>query len=271
MKTALGCAILALLPACAGAPDDESGDDGVDEWVQGAVVSGPISESPNTVSFPSAIFGDGACGSGGSSCTYAMATLTNTGSTSQKISGASATGAFWVTWGGTCNDTAHAKTIKAGQSCTLQFGFKPTAAKSKYAGTGTVTFSSGVSISFALAGKSVAGLTASPSPLVFPNATFGGTTCGSVGGTACTYALETITNNDSTTKTISTASASNAAGAFWVTWGGTCNARDIAPHSSCTLQFGFKPVTAATTYNGRASVSFATGESVSFTLGGTSN
>ena len=116
----------------------------------------------------------------------------------------------------------------------------------------------------------MAGLTGSPSQLVFPNATFGGTKCGSVGGTACTYALETITNNYSTTKTISAASASNASDAFWVTWGGTCNSRDIAPHSSCTLQFGFKPVAAAT-INGRASVSFATGESVSFTLNGTSD
>ena len=66
MRKVIGCAILALLPAC-------TGDDPMTTlrttvwttWSRGRSCRGPISESPNTLTFPSAIFGDGACGSGG--------------------------------------------------------------------------------------------------------------------------------------------------------------------------------------------------------------
>ena len=261
MRKALTCLALALLPACLGEVADDSAD--VD---QQAGVAGPLSGTPDPLVFPNAIAGD-ACPGGG--CTYAMATIKNSGSTSQLITAASATSPFWVTWGGTCNNTTNRKRVGAGASCTLQFGYKPTVANTTSSGTGSITFQSGLILRIKLKGTSVSGLTATPDPLVFPNAVVGGTTCGSPGGTACTYGMITIANNMSAAQTISSASAD---GPFWVTWGGTCNNtvnnKTVASHGSCTLQFGFAPTAAATT-TGTGTINFASGLVLKVGLRGT--
>ena len=109
-----------------------------------------------------------------------------------------------MTWGGTCNGTANNKTIASHGSCTLEFGFAPTAATTTN-GTGTINFASGLVLKVGLRGTGVSGLTATPDPLVFPNAVVGGTTCGSPGGTACTYGTITIANNLGTAQTITSA------------------------------------------------------------------
>jgi len=145
----LGGLCIAVVPACNGGTDDVPV-----EVVLSAATSGPLSATPDPLNFPVANFGDGVCGSGGLSCTYAIATLKNNGATSQRITGASATGPFWVTWGGTCNDLAHAKTIAGGASCTLQFGFMPTAVNATSTGTGSVTFASGRTVTLSLRGVS---------------------------------------------------------------------------------------------------------------------
>ena len=228
-----------------------------------------LTATPDPLVFPNAVVGGTACGSpGGTACTYGTITIANNLGTAQTISGASADGPFWVTWGGTCNDTANNKTIASHGSCTLELGFAPTAATTTN-GTGTINFASGLVLNVGLRGTGVSGLTATPDPLVFPNAVVGGTACGSPGGTACTYGTITIANNLGTAQTISGASAD---GPFWVTWGGTCNStannKTIASHGSCTLELGFAP-TAATTTNGTGTINFASGLVLKFGLRGT--
>ena len=179
-----------------------------------------LTATPDPLVFPNAVVGGTTCGSpGGTACTYGTITIANNLGTAQTISSASADGPFWVTWGGTCNSTANNKTVPSHGSCTLELGFAPTAATTTN-GTGTINFASGLVLKVGLRGTGVSGLTATPDPLVFPNAVVGGTTCGSPGGTACTYGTITIANNLGTAQTISSASAD---GPFWVTWGGTCN------------------------------------------------
>jgi hypothetical protein len=114
-----------------------------------------VKASPDPLVFPNATVGAGACGAqGATSCTYATATLTNTTTVAQHISSASASSVFWVTWGGTCNSLALSKTIPPGGSCTLQFGFHPTAAHTTSTGIGSVTFDSGIVPTFQLRGTS---------------------------------------------------------------------------------------------------------------------
>jgi hypothetical protein len=253
MKKAIACVLLAVLPACADVTDDDS-----IEVEAAAAVAGPLSETPDPLVFPNAMAGDGACGSAGSqSCTYAMATLKNSGTVNQRITAASASGPFWVTWGGTCNNTTNAKTIRPGVSCTLQFGFAPTTASATSRGTGTVTFASGLVLRFGLRGTSVAGLTATPNPLVFSSTAVGG----------ISYGMITINNNFSVPQTIT---GGLGGGPFWVTWGGTCNTdtKTIASHTSCTLQWGFAPTAVGTT-TATGTVSFSSGQNLSVGLQGT--
>ena len=204
MRKAISCLLLALLPACDEGVADDSTD--VDQL---AVVAGPLSGTPDPLVFPNAIAGD-VCPGGG--CTYAMVTIKNSGSTSQLITSASAPNPFWVTWGGTCNNTTNRKRVAARASCTLEFGYKATFGNGASSATGSITFHSGLVLKIKLRGTGVSGLTATPDPLVFPNAVVGGTTCGSLGGTACTYGTITIANNLGTAQTITSASATARSG-----------------------------------------------------------
>jgi hypothetical protein len=83
---------------------------------------------------------------------YKMVTISNTGSTSETITGADATAApFWMTWGGTCNNLTYDKVIPAHGSCTLQWGFHPTAT-GLVTGLGNITFKGGATVSVFLNG-----------------------------------------------------------------------------------------------------------------------
>jgi hypothetical protein len=67
--------------------------------------------------------------------------------------GSTANTVFWVTWGGTCNvDDDY--TVPAHSSCTVQFGFEPTAANTTYVSTGTLDFSNDAQLSLNLKGRS---------------------------------------------------------------------------------------------------------------------
>lgn len=269
MKKLLVGLVLATLSACSGAPEAEFEGEAVE--VSQEALLGPINVLPDPLYFPQATVGDGVCGSGGASCTYAMATLTNTTNVVQTIKSASATSPFWVTWGGTCNNLANAKKIQPGASCTLQFGFKPPISGNGYAGTGTINFVSGIKAQITLRGRATP-VTASPSPLVFPNATVGAGACGSSGAKSCTYATVTLTNNTGQDEKIATATAPSP---FWVTWGGTCNSsaygKVVPKGGSCTLQFGFKPTAAGTAYSGIGYVNYESGSLTPVPLRGTSN
>jgi hypothetical protein len=77
--------------------------------------------------------------------TYAMVTITNTGSGTETIDGGYAPlSEFWPTWGGTCNVT-YAYVIPPHTSCTLQWGFKPTAT-GPVTTIGNVSFKSGATL-----------------------------------------------------------------------------------------------------------------------------
>jgi hypothetical protein len=263
MKAAIPIVALALLPACVGAIDDDALDDG-SEAAAASVVVGPLSATPDPLTFPKARVGE---------TVYAMLTLKNSGKAPQTITTASAKPPFGVTWGGTCNSPKVGKVLVGGQSCTLQWAFAPKTPNTVIKGTGSVTFASGTVLKFGLTGAALElGVTATPDPLVFPNATFRGTTCGSPGGTACSYGMITIHNNLPTAQTITSAFADPP---FWVTWGGSCNSitlnKTIPANGACELQWGFAPTAAKTTFTGKGTVSFASGLNLSLGLQGTSN
>ncbi len=131
MKRAIMCLLLAALPAC-----------------------GTLIILPNPLVFPNATVGGGDCGATGStSCTYATVTITNHTSTTQTITGGSASTPFWVTWGGTCNASS-GYVIPNSASCTLQFGFAPTAPGATSNGTGSISFASGTVRTVSLVGAS---------------------------------------------------------------------------------------------------------------------
>ena len=99
----------------------------------------PLDASPDPLVFPSTTIG---------SLAYAMATLSNNTTTSQTITAASTTGAFWVTWAGTCSG----KVLAGNASCTLQLGFQPVAGGPAF-GAATVSFASGATLTFGLQGS----------------------------------------------------------------------------------------------------------------------
>ena len=136
-----------------------------------------------------------------------------------------------------------------------------------------MSFANGTILKFGLVGVGLElGLTATPDPLVFADATFGGTACGSPGGTACTYGMITIHNNLSTPQTIVTAFADAP---FWVTWGGSCNSlelnKTVPANGACDLQWGFAPTAAGAKFAGTGTVSFASGLNLTLGLQGASN
>jgi hypothetical protein len=109
-----------------------------------------LTVAPATLSFPTTPVGP-ACP--GANCTYAMVTITNTGSGTEHLVGAAAgsSGPFWPTFGGTCN-LPNMYFLPAGESCTFQWGFKP-AHRGRAHDTGTITFESGESVTFELEGR----------------------------------------------------------------------------------------------------------------------
>jgi hypothetical protein len=132
MKRAIICLLLAVLPAC----------------------PGTLAILPNPLVFPNATVGGGQCGAQGStSCTYAMVTITNNTSTTQTIKGGTASAPFWVTWGGTCNNSL-GYVIPNGSSCTLELGFFPTAPRTTSNGTCSISFADGTVGTVSLVGAS---------------------------------------------------------------------------------------------------------------------
>jgi hypothetical protein len=84
--------------------------------------------------------------------TYGMVTITNTGGSSETLTGAVAPNPpFWPTWGGSCNLPPINRVVLPGRSCTFQFGFKPTQ-KGHVSGQGTMTFQSGTTLTVELDG-----------------------------------------------------------------------------------------------------------------------
>jgi hypothetical protein len=265
MKKAITCVLLAMLPACADVYEDEALEDDAQADVA-AVTVGTLSATPDPLTFPKALVGQ---------TVHAMLTVTNGAKPKtlpQTIKAVGAKAPFGVTAGGTCHSRKGGMVIGPGQSCTLELSFTPQKPNTVIKGTGTVTFASGTVLKFGLSGVGLElGVTAMPDPLVFPDATFGGTTCGSPGGTACTYGMIMIHNNLPTAQTITGAFATAP---FWVTWGGSCNAleydKTIPAYGGCELQWGFAPDAAGTTYAGKGTVSFKSGLGLSFGLEGSS-
>jgi len=84
--------------------------------------------------------------------TYGMVTITNTGGSSETLTGAAAPNPpFWPTWGGSCNLAPINRVVLPGRSCTFQFGFKPTE-KGNVSRQGTLTFQSGATLTVQLKG-----------------------------------------------------------------------------------------------------------------------
>ena len=109
-----------------------------------------LTVSPTALSFPNTPVGPDCPGA---NCTYAMVTITNTGSGTEHLTGAAAGsyGPFWPTYGGTCN-TPNMYVLPAGASCTFQWGFKPEH-PGRVRDTGTINFESGESVSIELDGR----------------------------------------------------------------------------------------------------------------------
>jgi hypothetical protein len=112
-----------------------------------------VSVSPTTLRFSPTHVGPECPGA---NCTYAMVTVTNDGTATEYAVSAepfTGSGPFWPTWGGTLNTPDG---LPAGESRTLQFGFKPLAAGSATA-TGQISFQSGQTVSFQLEGRGTPG------------------------------------------------------------------------------------------------------------------
>jgi hypothetical protein len=96
-----------------------------------------LSVAPNPLVFSQHPTAGGSCP--GTGCTYASVTISNGTFRTQKLTKASASTPFWVTFGGTCN-VVYAYRLPARKSCTLEFGFKPTARGKTYFGKGLIEF-----------------------------------------------------------------------------------------------------------------------------------
>ncbi len=109
-------------------------------------------------------------------------------------------------------------------------------------------------------------ISVSPSAVTFPNATVGAA-CSP--GPGCTYAEVTLTNTSAVTVTLTTATASPNP-PFYPTFGGTCNvtyAYHIPANTSCTFQWGFRPVHHGKTM-GTGTIFFDNGDTVTVGLTG---
>jgi hypothetical protein len=93
----------------------------------------------------------------GANCSYAMVTITNNGSQTERLVSAKGdpTPPFWPTYGGTCS-VQYLYQLPPKESCTFQWGFKPQK-PGKFKGTGTITFESGATVNVALTGVGTGG------------------------------------------------------------------------------------------------------------------
>ena len=133
--------------------------------------------------------------------------------------------------------------------------------------TGALTgFISGPAGAGAGAGAASKGLSVKPKTLVLPKAQVS-EPCESGG---CTYAWVKITNDTSTGRKMTKSSGTTP---FWSTSAGSCNDPDdfvVPPDDSCSLEFGFAPTTAGTTYHGTGTIDFHNGTVLTFHLRGSS-
>lgn len=113
-----------------------------------------LTVSPAEVSFANTAVGT-VCP--GANCSYAMVTITNTGTQTERLVSAKGdpTPPFWPTFGGTCNNQ-YLYLLPAKESCTFQWGFKPQN-PGKFKGTGTISFESGATVTVALTGVGTGG------------------------------------------------------------------------------------------------------------------
>jgi hypothetical protein len=108
-----------------------------------------LTVSPSSLTFPPTPVGPDCPGD---NCAYADVTISNSGPDTEHLVGADApSGAFWPTFGGTCN-VQHLYFLPAGQSCTFQWGFKPEKPGQRR-DTGHISFESGASLSVELEGR----------------------------------------------------------------------------------------------------------------------
>jgi hypothetical protein len=107
-----------------------------------------LSVSPTTLTFAPTVVGPECPGA---NCTYGMVTITNNGTATEHLVGATAGAPFWPTYGGTCN-TPNMYLLAPGESCTFQWGFKPEHPGQAH-GTGQISFESGQSVSVQLDGR----------------------------------------------------------------------------------------------------------------------
>lgn len=127
-----------------------------------------ITASPNPLVFPTTAYveGSGPCPSSGSGsggpapggpaaqpCSYAVLTVTNRLSHTQTISHVEAPSPFFTTTFGTCYGT-YDNAVPKHSSCTIVFGFQPTASNTSYSGTATIGFGSDLDVSVELEGTS---------------------------------------------------------------------------------------------------------------------
>ena len=97
---------------------------------------------PSALQFPATAVG---------AISYAMVTITNGETDSQKLVGFQPVEApFWSTQAGTCN-LEYAFVMPPGASCTLQWGFKPLSTGAQTA-SGIISFESGKTLTVALSG-----------------------------------------------------------------------------------------------------------------------
>jgi hypothetical protein len=110
-----------------------------------------LSVSPTTLTFSPTPVGPECPGA---NCTYEIVTITNNGTATEHLIGASAGTPgppFWPTYGGTCN-MPNLYVLPPGESCTFQWGFKPEHPGHVQA-TGQISFESGQSVSVELDGR----------------------------------------------------------------------------------------------------------------------
>lgn len=107
-----------------------------------------------------------------------------------------------------------------------------------------------------------------PKTVKFPAGTVAGGPCE---GSGCSYADVSVVNDTSLAETVTGGSTGSTV--FWITWGGTCNVDDayvVPAHSLCTVQFGFEPTTANTTYVSTGTLDFYNDAQLSVKLKGRS-
>ena len=114
-----------------------------------ALASASLTVSPSEVSFANTAVGS-VCP--GANCSYAIVTITNTGTQTERLVGAKGDPSppFWPTFGGTCN-VKFLYLIPPKTSCTFQWGFKPQE-PGKAKGSGSISFESGAAVNVVLTG-----------------------------------------------------------------------------------------------------------------------